>query len=194
MKKIAIIGSGGLGREVHGIIQAINRKNPAWDFIGFYDDSLTDELINGYPVLGKIDDLNQIKEQLEVVIAIGNPKVKELIKNKITNPKIKFPNLIHPSVEIYSEENVVLGQGVVIAANSVLTVNIEISDFVYVNTAAVIAHDTKIGTFSMIMPTVSISAGGIIGKKVYIGNGAKIDYSINIEDNTKIKAGSILTQ
>ena len=193
MKKIVIIGSGGLGREVLGIIQSINRKENSWNFIGFYDDNLSTDLINGFPILGKIDELNQINEELYVVIAIGNPKIKELIKNKIINSQIKFPTLIHPSVEIYSEENVVLGKGVVIAANSVLTVNIEISDFVYINTAAVIAHDTKIGKYSMIMPTVSISAGGEIGEKVYIGNGTKIDYAIQIDDNAVIKAGSILT-
>lgn len=193
MKNIAVIGSGGLGREVLGIIQSINRKENSWNFIGFYDDNLSNDLINGFPILGKIEELNQINEELYVVIAIGNPKIKELIKNKIINSQIKFPTLIHPSVEIYSEENVVLGKGVVIAANSVLTVNIEISDFVYINTAAVIAHDTKIGKYSMIMPTVSISAGGEIGEKVYIGNGTKIDYAIQIDDNAVIKAGSILT-
>ena len=193
MKNIAVIGSGGLGREVLGIIQSINRKENSWNFIGFYDDNLSNDLINGFPILGKIEELNQINEELHVVIAIGNPKIKELIKNKIINSQIKFPTLIHPSVEIYSEENVVLGKGVVIGANSVLTVNIEISDFVYINTAAVIAHDTKIGKYSMIMPTVSISAGGEIGEKVYIGNGTKIDYAIQIDDNAVIKAGSILT-
>ncbi|TCP22928.1 sugar O-acyltransferase (sialic acid O-acetyltransferase NeuD family) [Tenacibaculum skagerrakense] len=193
MKNIAVIGSGGLGREVLGIIQSINRKENSWNFIGFYDDNLSNDLINGFPILGKIEELNQINEELYVVIAIGNPKIKELIKNKIFNSQIKFPTLIHPSVEIYSEENVVLGKGVVIAANSVLTVNIEISDFVYINTAVVIAHDTKIGKYSMIMPTVSISAGGEIGEKVYIGNGTKIDYAIQIDDNAVIKAGSILT-
>lgn len=193
MKNIAVIGSGGLGREVLGIIQSINRKENSWNFIGFYDDNLSNDLINGFPILGKIEELNQINEELYVVIAIGNPKIKELIKNKIINSQIKFPTLIHPSVEIYSEENVVLGKGVVIGANSVLTVNIEISDFVYINTAAVIAHDTKIGKYSMIMPTVSISAGGEIGEKVYIGNGTKIDYAIQIDDNAVIKAGSILT-
>lgn len=193
MKNIAVIGSGGLGREVLGIIQSINRKENSWNFIGFYDDNLSNDLINGFPILGKIEELNQINEELYVVIAIGNPKIKKLIKNKIVNSQIKFPTLIHPSVEIYSEENVVLGKGVVIGANSVLTVNIEISDFVYINTAAVIAHDTKIGKYSMIMPTVSISAGGEIGEKVYIGNGTKIDYAIQIDDNAVIKAGSILT-
>ena len=194
MKNIAVIGSGGLGREVLGIIQSINRKENSWNFIGFYDDNLSNDFINGFPILGQIDELNQINEELNVVIAIGNPKIKKLIKNKIVNSQIKFPTLIHPSVEIYSEENVVLGKGVVIAANSVLTVNIEISDFVYINTAVVIAHDTKIGKYSMIMPTVSISAGGEIGEKVYIGNGTKIDYYVHIKNNEIIPAGSVLTK
>lgn len=194
MKKIAIIGSGGLGREVLGIIQSINRKVQTWDFIGFFDDNLSDELINGYPVLDKIAALNSLVEEIYVVIAIGNPRIKELIRNKITSSKVKFPTLIHPSVAIYTEENVKLGQGVVIAANSVLTVNISIADFVYINAASVIAHDTEIGKYSMIMPTVSISAGVKIGEKVYIGNGVKMDYSVVIEDNTIIKAGTILSK
>lgn len=193
MKKIAIIGSGGLGREILGIIQSINSKKNTWDFIGFYDDAISDKLINGYPNVGNIEDLNEIKGDLNVVIGIGNPKVKELIKNKIKNSNIIFPTLIHPSVIIYSNENVILGEGVVIAANSVLTVNINISSFVYINTASVISHDTTIGAYSMVMPSVSISAGANIGRKVYIGNGTKIDYPITIDDNSKIKAGTILS-
>jgi len=195
MKKIAIIGSGGLGREVLGIIQSINNREKVWDFIGFYDDNLSDDLVNGYPIVGKIEALNNVDEELNIVFGIGNPKVKEIISNKINNGNIQFPTLIHPSVEIYSKEFVSLGKGVVIGANSVLTVNINIADFVYINTASIIAHDVSIGKFTMIMPTTSISAGGEIGEKVYVGNGTKIDYhGFKIDDNSIIKAGSIISK
>ncbi len=194
MKKIAIIGSGGLGREILGIIQSINRKKKTWDFIGFYDDNLSDKLINDYPVIDKIEALNSIKEELHILIAIGNPKVKDIILKKIKNPNILYPTIIHPSVQIYSNDTVRLGKGVVIGANCVLTVNITIADFVYINTASVISHDTRIGKYSILMPTVSISAGAIVGERVYIGNGTKIDYPIIIEDNSIIKAGTILTR
>ncbi|PQJ21086.1 acetyltransferase [Tenacibaculum sp. SG-28] len=193
MKKIAIVGSGGLGRELLGIIQSINRKIETWDILGFYDDNLISEKINGYPIIGKIKELNDIREEISVVIAIGNPRVKSIIKNKINNQNIIFPNIIHPSVEIYSSDNVTFGEGVVIAANVVFTVNIKIGNFVYINTSSVIAHDTCINDFSMIMPTVSISAGGEIGERVYIGNGAKIDYYVNIPDDTVISSGTILS-
>lgn len=194
MKKIAIIGSGGLGREILGIIEAINNQNHTWDFVGFYDDNFSNELINGYAVIGNIDSLNSLNEEIYIAIGIGNPIIKEKIHQRITNPKVSYPILIHPSVIIYSEETVVLGKGVIIGANCVLTVNISVSDFVYLNTASVISHDTVLGSYTMVMPTVAISAGANIGKRVYIGNGTKIDYPLEIVDDTIIKAGSVLSR
>lgn len=190
MKKIAIIGSGGLGRELLGIIESINEINKKWDFVGFYDDNLSNELINGYKVIGDINSLNFIKEDLALVIGIGNPKIKEKIRNRIKNKRISFPNIIHPSVIIYSNETVKLKEGIVIGANSVLTVNIEIENFVYINTASVISHDTKIGEYTMIMPTVSISTGVTIGKKVYISNGVKIDFPCKIANDSVVDFNS----
>lgn len=193
MKKIAIIGSGGLGREILGIIQSINRKKKTWDFIGFYDDNLSDDLVNGYPIIDEIETLNSIKEELHICIGIGNPKVKELLYQKIINPNILYPTIIQPSVQIYSNDTVRLGKGIVIGANCVLTVNITIADFVYLNTSCVISHDTEIGNYTMVMPTVAISSGAKIGKRVYIGNGTKIDYPIVIKDDSIIKSGAVLS-
>ena len=48
MKDIAIFGVGGFGREVLTLIQDINKVEPTWNVIGFFDDGY--EI--GYP--GKI--------------------------------------------------------------------------------------------------------------------------------------------
>ena len=194
MKKIAIIGSGGLGREVLGIVQSINRVKEMWNIVGFYDDSETDGLINGYPILGNINSINDVDQELSVAIGIGNPKVKAFIHSKIKNSKITFPSLIHPSATCYTMETIAIGKGVIIGANCVITVNVTLQDFVYVNTAAIISHDSSIGKYSMIMPSVSISAAATIGEQVYLGNGTLIDYPITIENGAFIKAGSLLTQ
>ncbi|WP_281980537.1 acetyltransferase [Tenacibaculum mesophilum] len=175
MRKIAIVGAGGLGREVLGILESINKGERYWDIIGFFDDSSHGELINGLPIIGNMDSINQINEELAIIIGIGNPNVKEKIISIIKKASINFPAILHPTVEVYSENIVSLGKGIVIGANSVFTTNISIGDFVYINTSSIISHDTKIGEYSMIMPTVSISAGATIGKKVYIGNGTIID-------------------
>jgi len=39
MKKVIIIGAGGVGREVALIINQINNFKPTWNIIGFLDDN-----------------------------------------------------------------------------------------------------------------------------------------------------------
>ena len=194
VKKIAIVGSGGLGREILGIIQSINKLNKKWNFIGFFDDDKSKKTVHNYPIIGDIAELNSIEEELHIIIGIGNPKVKEILFKKITKSNVVFPILIHPSVIMYSEDNIFLGKGIVIGANCVLTVNISLADFVYLNTACTISHDTRISEFSTIMPTVSISGGAELGRRVYIGNGTKIDFPITIKDDTVVKAGTIFSK
>ena len=39
MKDIAVFGKGGYGQEMKCLIDAINRVNPEWNFIGYFDDA-----------------------------------------------------------------------------------------------------------------------------------------------------------
>ena len=41
MKKIAIYGAGGFGREVACLLNKINEVEPTWDLVGFFDDGVT---------------------------------------------------------------------------------------------------------------------------------------------------------
>lgn len=194
MKKIAIVGTGGLGREVLGILETLNKKKRKWEILGFYDDNCTNNLVNGYPVLGSLDLLNKVEEELAVVVGIGNPLIREKITDKISNVYITYPNIIHPSVQIYSQNTVFLGKGIVLGANVVLTTNISIGDFTYVNTSTTLAHDISIGKFCVIMPSVCLSAGGEIHDKVYVGNSVKADCPVLFKEEERIKIGTIITK
>jgi hypothetical protein len=62
MKKIAIFGAGGFGREVKTIIDSINLISPRFEFIGFFDDGVAKgTFVNNYPVLGGIKELNDLE-------------------------------------------------------------------------------------------------------------------------------------
>ena len=59
MKKVAIYGAGGFGREVACLINKINEKSLEWDFIGFFDDGKEKGAKNEYgEVLGGLLELN----------------------------------------------------------------------------------------------------------------------------------------
>lgn len=76
MKDIAIYGFGGFGREVACIINAINRVEPTWNIIGFFDDGVETGTDCKYgKVLGSMDTLNKWPTDLSVVFAIGSGKI-----------------------------------------------------------------------------------------------------------------------
>ena len=109
MDNIAIIGVGGFGREVKFLLDEINKINKKFNILGFYDDA--DELessYNGLPYLGKIEKLNLLTDQTSVVLGIGDPKIKQKIISRLTNPNLRFPTIIHPSV-IVSNDDVNIG-------------------------------------------------------------------------------------
>jgi sugar O-acyltransferase (sialic acid O-acetyltransferase NeuD family) len=193
MKKIAIYGSKGFGFEIKSLIDQINQVSPKFEFIGFFDDAYKkgDEL-NGQKLLGGIKDLNQIDYNLDIVFAIGNPKIKKQLSQQIRNTNISHPVLIHPSA-ILSTDRLNIGKGTIITANNVVTVNINIGEHVLINWSCTVGHDSTIGSFSSIMPSVNISGEVNIGEGVFCGTGAKIINQTNIGAYSIIGAGAVVT-
>ncbi|KGN76156.1 hypothetical protein HQ40_05075 [Porphyromonas gulae] len=192
MKDIAIIGAGGLGREILSLLTAINEIKPIYNIIGFYDDKgEKGTKTHNLPILGKIEDLNLISSPISVTIAIGSSRVKRNIIEKLNaNPNISYPTLIHPRAYIQNSETIKISNGVIIAAGVVITCDVTIDRFVFLNLNCTVGHDAKIGAYSSFMPTVNISGETVIGECVYIGTGATIINKIEIGDNAIIGAGS----
>ena len=89
-KKIAVFGAGGFGLEVAMLIEQINEGSNKWELIGFFDDGIgKGKIINGYPVLGGVKELNQWDRKLLLVIALGQPGIKKAVCEKI---KIRVVN------------------------------------------------------------------------------------------------------
>lgn len=196
MQRIAVYGAGGFGREVMMLIEHINAvHNDMFEIAGFFDDSISrGVVINDYPVLGGINELNAWNEPLCIALAFGEPVVKKNIRAKIVNKLISYPTLIHPSV-IKGKENLVkIGDGCIICAGSILTVNIVIQDFVILNLGCTVGHDVTIGSYSSFMPSVNISGEVVIGEGVYGGTGTKIVNQLQVGEWTKIGAGAVVAK
>lgn len=195
MKDIAIFGVGGFGREVLTLIQDINRQEPIWNIIGFFDDGHPQgEVVNGYMTLGGMSVLNQWPTQLDIVVAIGDPLTKKSLLGRICNPNISYPSLIHPTVLIGDRNYVEIGQGCIICAENIITTNVKIGDFVLFNLACTTGHDTAIQNFSSFMPSVNISGEVSVGEGVYMGTGVKIINQVSIGDYATIGAGAVVTK
>jgi len=194
MQNIVIIGAGGFGREVKTIIDAVNKVEKIYNFIGYYDDGIEKgTMINNFPVLGNLHDLNSSSEPISVLLGIGDPTTKSKIIAKLSSDKINFPTLIHPSVQI-SEDEVAISKGCIICGGTIITCNIVIGSFVTLNLMCTIGHDTIIDDFSSFMPSVNISGEVHIQEKVYVGTGAKIINQLTIGTGTIVGAGAVVSK
>ena len=195
MKKLYIVGAGGFGREVAWLVERINEKSNEWDLIGFIDDNdeKHEKMEGNYPVLGGCDYFGNVGSDVWVVCAVGSAKIRKQIIEKLEQySNVKFATLVDPSV--IKSKSVHIGEGTILCAGTIATVNISIGEHVIVNLDCTIGHDTSIDDFVTIYPSVNVSGNVKIEKCVEVGTGTQIIQGKNIVCHTIIGAGAVVVK
>ena len=196
MKDIAIYGAGGLGREVACLICIINESQPqpSWHLIGFFDDGKpVDTPVSHYgKVLGGVAELNAWDKPICVAIAIGTPNVLRNAHQGITNPKVTFPNIIHPSFETADVKTFRIGHGNIIQGNCFASCDVSIGNFNIFNGDIIMGHDVQIGDYNSIMSKAWLAGEVCIGNCNLLGVGSIVIQKIKIGDGIRLSPGSVL--
>ncbi len=193
MKKIYIIGAGGFGREVAWLIERINHNHKEWDIQGFLDDNNEKhgQPEGHYRVLGGCDILKECKEEVWAVCAVGSAHVRKKIINRVMQyENVKFATLIDPSV-LYSD-SVKIGEGTIVCAGCILTVDISIGRHVLINLDCTVGHDAVLEDFVTVYPSVNISGNVFLGANAEVGTGCHIIQGISIGEEAILGAGSVV--
>jgi sugar O-acyltransferase (sialic acid O-acetyltransferase NeuD family) len=156
MKK-AIIGSGGMGRELR--VQMLD-NNPNESIVFFVGDEYPHDNVSILP-LSRFDP-----SIYEVVVAVGNSYDRQHIVKSLPE-NTKFFIFVHKSVQVL--DYVEIGEGSIICAGSILTTNIKIGKHAQLNRATNISHDVVIGNYFTTAPGVHVSGNCKIGNCVYMG-------------------------
>lgn len=195
MKDLIIFGASGFGREVAWAVERLNKAEPTWNLLGFMDDNdeIQNSLINGYKVLGKSSDVIHYPEAY-FVCAVGASRVRERIVNKLKsiNPDIKFGTVIDPTVEM--SNLVTVGEGTIICAHTIITVNIEIGSHVIINLDCTVGHDAILKDFVTLYPSVNVSGITNIGHAVELGTGMQIIQGKTVGDYSIVGAGAVVVK
>lgn len=195
MKDLIIFGASGFGREVAWVVERCNKAAPTWNLLGFMDDdeSIQGIEINGYRVLGRSTDAGKYPDAF-FICAVGASRVRENIVNRLktVNPEIKFGTVIDPSVEM--SDLVYVGEGTIICAHTIITVNIQIGDHVIINLDCTIGHDAVLEDFVTLYPSVNVSGITQIGRGVELGTGMQIIQGKCVGDYSIVGAGAVVVR
>lgn len=169
MTDLIIVGASGFGREVLQMVRDINAIHESYNVLGFIDDNLN-ALDNfecgGVKVLGKISDWKPIADE-RYALAIAAPKIKEKVVTKLLSQGCEFETIFHPSSVV--KDFTSIGEGVIFFARVGVSVNVEIGNFVFLNSDVGVGHDAKIGDFCTVMPKCNISGATVLGRCVNVG-------------------------
>ncbi len=192
VKRLLIVGAGGLGREVANWAIDDIKESSGWIITGFLDDN-PNALFGkktSIPLIGSVSGFIPSND-VYVVIAVGNPAVRRKLHEDLLAKGAQFTNVIHPTAIV--AEGVLLGAGVVVAPFSILSANSCIGDGVLINYYAVIQHDAKVGSWSCISSHGNVGGGSDIGQEAVVGTHSVIPSSAHVPNYYIVSPGTVFS-
>lgn len=190
---LGIYGAGGLGKELLLLAQQINEIENRWDGFVFIDDTDGLTLVKGTQVITfEKGRSNYDRKNIEIVIAVGEPHIRKILRERVLSAGFSLSVLVHPSVHI--DGGTKLGAGTIVCCNSLISCDVTIGENVLIQPCASIGHDNQIGNDTVISTYVCIAGNCIIGDETYIGLNVPIKEHIHIGNDTIVGMGSVVSR
>ena len=174
--ELALYGYGGHAREV-----AAQIDQPITFFVD--DKYLTEET----KPISEFDPTKYL-----IMVAVADSKDRFDMVQRLPK-ETQFFTFIHPTALILSD-NVQVGVGSFIGANSILTTNIKLGKHTILNRGNQIGHDSEIGDYFSAMPGAIISGNVKIHDCVYMGTNSSIKEKLSIHSLSTIGMNSCVVK
>lgn len=157
MKSLLIIGAGQYGHLVKELAE-----DCGYEKVAFLDD-------NSPVAIGRVADAVCFREEYaEVVVAIGNPAVREKLLCEL-EPLFQFATLIHPTA--FVSRSAVLSSGCIIEQGAVVQTAAQLGKACIVNAGAVVNHNSTVEDYSQVDCNAVVAARALVPKGTKVMNG-----------------------
>ena len=180
--KLVIIGAGGLGVMTLDAALEMN----CYEEIVFVDDNKKiDELIHGYKVIGGIEQLSEIDNEADYIIAIANNRIRKKIAEQYD---LNYVNIIHPNTSISRLSKI--GIGNIIMPNSTIDPEVVIENHVIINKNNSLGHSAIMENYTQAAPGCKLT--GLVKEGSFIGLGGIILTGAIVGSWSTIGAGAVV--
>lgn len=185
LSRLVIVGASG-----HGKVIADIAKLNGYNDIVFLDDNEAVDECAGYPVIGRSCDFAKVEKN--VVIAIGNAKIRSRIQEQYESRGFYPVTLIHPNATV--ADSAQIGVGSVIMAGAVINPYAQLGKGCIVNTCASVDHDCVLGDYVHVAVGAHLCGTVEVGAYTWIGAGATVSNNISICPECMIGAGAVVVK
>ena len=194
-KRVVLLGGGGHASDIlmvyEYIAQATGVPHPV---IGILDDAPVQPHrfeSRGVRHIGSIADIQGVGAT-HFVIAVGWPRPRRLIWERIRGFSLKPDQAIHPMSFI--DSRVPIGEGVVVLAQVSVNAGSSIGAHAYLSHGSLFGHDCHVRDFASVMPGASISGDTEVGEGAMIGANAILLQGLSVGEWATLGAGSVATK
>ncbi|MDP1790419.1 MAG: acetyltransferase [Methylibium sp.] len=194
--RLFIVGTGGYAKEAAQLAHAVMQTTSRWKEIAFLGESDVAAKI-AMPfgeVVGTDELLLDAQHDLDVVIGVGSPKVRQELAARLAGlGHLRFPNLFHPRMTV-SFEYLKCGVGNLFHAGSAVECDVVLGDFNVFNLNTTVGHDSVIGSCNVFNPGCNISGNVRMGDGCLVGTGCQVLEKLSVPSRTTLGAGSVLVK
>ncbi|MBU4336333.1 MAG: NeuD/PglB/VioB family sugar acetyltransferase [Actinobacteria bacterium] len=192
MQTLVLVAASGLAREVLALL----REHPAYECIGFLDDSLAGPgaTVDGLPVLGTIEEAGRWPEA-QLLVCAGRGVVRRAIVSRLTAAGVgpqRYATVVHPRIEV--PDGCRVGQGSILLAGAVLTTAVEVGEHVVVMPNVTLTHDDVIEDYATLCAGVALGGGVVVGPGAYLGMSSSVREGRRVGSRAILGMGSVLLQ
>ena len=197
MKRYAVYGASGFGREVLPVLrEQLQSASGPWELV-FVDDGAQMTMQNGHRVMRYVEWLKEPADTRYITIAIANNKVREELASRCEKDGVQFVDVKGRNTVTLDE--VEIGHGAVLCPFVTITSNVRIGRHFHANIYSYVAHDCVIGDFVTFAPGVHCNGNVVVEDHAYIGTGAiikqgKPDAPLIIGSGAVIGMGAVVTK
>ena len=193
MTEKIILGAGRHAAETYYLIEDLGMGKDVLAFAA--DEPSPGQQLLGKNVISIEDVLEQYKKSDDkpgVLVAIGSVAVNKRLVQQFRMAGFPFFSAINQ--EVVQERQKYIGEGVTIAAGTLLTCNISIGDYTIINIGCTISHDCIIGRHVNISPGCHLAGNVHIEDDVFVGTGVSFIPKVKIGKGSIIAAGACVTK
>ena len=156
------------------------------------DETRHGDVVRGHEVLGGAAALDELDPETDAAIAAfgRRPGVRLDIAATLEDRGFDFFSAV--DVEATVSETAVLGDGVMINAETYVGPGVTVEDHTLVDSLVNVSHDVTIGEGATITPHATLAGGVTVGRNAYVGAGATVTDHVAVGDGAVVGAGAVV--
>jgi sugar O-acyltransferase (sialic acid O-acetyltransferase NeuD family) len=179
LKKVVIVGAGGLGKDVADYVEDISKVDSSTMLAGIIDDDETKlSSFRHRPYFTSTIDNYKAEIDHYFFVAVGNPKVKKELVSKLSKFSLPFCSLIHP--RSYISKNSTIEEGSLVAPFAVVSAQATVGTHCVLNIFSSCCHDSSMGDYTVLSPYATLNGNVRTEEGCFLGTHATIAPTITL--------------